>query len=406
MLLMNDLIKEVVDSQTQQLFLDFPRKLYADIPEWVCPLDMEIEQIFDPQKNVFFQHGKAIRWILADKKGQILGRIAAFINEKKAFQGLIKTGGIGFFECIDRQAAANQLFDTAKDWLKSHGIEAMDGPINFGENDRYWGLMVDGFEQPAFGMPFHLPYYKRLFEDYGFKVFFRQVSRELDLTQPLPERFQKIGAWIKQKKGIQFTHATHDNIPFFAKSFQTIYNDAWQFHENFTAIDDEQIKRIIKDFKPLLISCFMPLALVNDEPAAFIVCIPDLNQIFKSANGKLNLVDKLLFLWRKRNEFAWYRKKGILTRGRVVIMGVRPKFQKYGLESGLIISSVNEARAMGFEKIELSWVGDFNPKMQRLLSATGARESAVHHTYRYVFSDSDSFRRSATIPMERKTKAQ
>ncbi|MEZ4847783.1 MAG: GNAT family N-acetyltransferase [Bacteroidia bacterium] len=403
---MNSLIKEVIDSQSRKAFLDFPRQLYANTPEWVCPPDLEIEQIFNPKKNVFFRHGKATRWILKGKENQILGRIAAFINEKKAFQGPIKTGGIGFFECADNQDAADQLFDTAKTWLEKHGMEAMDGPVNFGENDRYWGLMVEGFEQPAFGMPFHLPYYQKLFEDYGFKVFFRQVSKELDLTEPLPERFQKIGEWVRQKEGVKFIHANHDNIPFFAEGFKTIYNDAWQFHENFTPVNDEQVKQIVKDFKPLLISCFMPMALVHDEPAAFIVCIPDLNQIFKPLQGKLNLMDKLQFLWRKRNEFVWYRKRGILTRGRVVIMGVRPRFQKYGLESGLIISSINEARELGFQKIELSWVGDFNPKMQRLLSATGARQSAVHHTYRYVFDEDISFERSGQIPMERGEKAQ
>ncbi|MCB0856448.1 MAG: GNAT family N-acetyltransferase, partial [Bacteroidetes bacterium] len=143
---MNSLIKEVIDSQSRKAFLDFPRQLYANTPEWVCPPDLEIEQIFNPKKNVFFQHGKATRWILKGKENQILGRIAAFINEKKAFQGPIKTGGIGFFECVDNQDAADQLFDTAKTWLEKHGMEAMDGPVNFGENDRYWGLMVEGFE--------------------------------------------------------------------------------------------------------------------------------------------------------------------------------------------------------------------------------------------------------------------
>ena len=283
---MDYLAVEVNSSKEARLFLDFPRTLYQNQESWVAPLDLEIENIFNPKKNVFFQHGRAKRWILKDKSGQILGRIAAFINEKKALQGSIKTGGMGFFECVDNQAAANQLLDTAKAWLENEGMEAMDGPINFGENDRYWGLMVEGFEQPAFGMPYHLPYYQQLLENYGFKTFFRQVSRELDISQPMPERFQKIGKWIQEKEGIEFVFASRENVGYFAKSFQEIYNEAWRFHENFTPITDAQVKGLIKDFKPLLISCFMPMAVVKDEPAAFIVCIPDLNQIFQAIQRK------------------------------------------------------------------------------------------------------------------------
>ena len=111
-------------------------------------------------------------------------------------------------------------------------------------------------------------------------------------------------------------------------------------------------------------------------------------------------------MWRKRKEFAWYRNQGILDRGRVVIMGVKPKFQKYGLESGLIMASIDEARALGFKKIELSWVGDFNPKMQRLLTATGGRKSAVHVTYRYVFDPEKDLGRSAIIPLGREAQAE
>ena len=36
----------------------------------------------------------------------------------------------------------------------------MDGPINFGENDNNWGLLVDGFMQQGFGMPYNKRYYR------------------------------------------------------------------------------------------------------------------------------------------------------------------------------------------------------------------------------------------------------
>lgn len=394
--------EEVTGSQSRKDFLRVPKSLYQDDSSWVSPLDEEIEAIFSPKKNVFFTHGEASRWIIRDESGTPVGRIAAFINRKKAFHNEFPTGGIGFFECIDNQEAANLLFDTAKAWLSQRGMEGMDGPINFGENDRYWGLLVEGFQQPTFQMYHHLPYYRKLFENYGFQVYFEQTSNEMDITQPLPERFEKIARWVMNKEGIEFKHGSWKDRWTFVKVLQEVYNDAWQHFENFTPLQEEQLRRLMKDFRFIAIDAFLPYVEIKGEPAAFILCIPDLNQIFKPLKGRFPLWKKLLFLLRSRNQFAWYRKRGILTRGRVIIMGAKPKFQKYGLEAGMIISSFDYSKAMGFKAIELSWVGDFNPKMERLHEATGAIKIHKHITYRCPFDPTRKVKRYATIPLDRK----
>jgi len=136
---------EVKDKKTKKAFLDVARLIYKNDPNWVCPLDNNVEAVFDPEKNNFHKHGKCIRWILTDDSGRTIGRIAAFINDKKAWHYDQPTGGIGFFECINDQKAAFLLFDTAKQWLQANDMKAMDGPINFGENDTFWGLLIEGF---------------------------------------------------------------------------------------------------------------------------------------------------------------------------------------------------------------------------------------------------------------------
>ena len=240
--------EEVKDRRSRKDFLRVTESLYQHDPHWVCPLDEEIETIFSPEKNVYFTHGEANRWVIRDASGTTVGRIGAFINRKKAFINEFPTGGIGFFECIDDQEAANLLFDTAKTWLSERGMEAMDGPVNFGENDRYWGLLVEGFTQPTFEMYHHLPYYRKLFETYGFQVYFEQTSNEMDLTRPLPERFEKIARWVMEKDGIEFKHGSWKKRWEFVKVLQEVYNDAWQYHENFTPLQDEQLRRVVKNF--------------------------------------------------------------------------------------------------------------------------------------------------------------
>ena len=155
---------EVTNKRSARNFLQVALKLYANDPHWIRPLDNDIEDVFNPKKNKFFRFGEAIRYILLDERGQSIGRIAAFINKKYKNKGDdVPIGGIGFFECINNQNAANYLFDHAKKWLESKGMEAMDGPINFGERDRWWGLVVEGFKEPLYGMNYNPPFYVSLF---------------------------------------------------------------------------------------------------------------------------------------------------------------------------------------------------------------------------------------------------
>src|ERR1035437_1849982 len=165
---------EVVTKHDRQDFLDFPKRLYKRDPFWICPLDSGIESVFDSNKNHTFAHGEAIRWILKDSEGNIIGRIAAFVDLIRSAANSQPTGGMGFFEVIENREAAFCLFNTASDWLSDRGMKAMDGPINFGENDNYWGLLVDGYTQQSFGMPYNKKYYKEFFEEYGFKNYFEQ----------------------------------------------------------------------------------------------------------------------------------------------------------------------------------------------------------------------------------------
>src|SRR5690606_4128573 len=148
--------------------------LYAKDQHYIRPLDTDINMVFDRDKNQNFQKGDAIRFLLQDDEGKDIGRIAAFYSLKTMDQYDQQAGGCGFFECIEDQKAAFLLFDSAKAWLQMKGMEAMDGPINFGDRDKWWGLLVDGFYAPCYQCNYNPPYYQAFFEDYGFQVYFKQ----------------------------------------------------------------------------------------------------------------------------------------------------------------------------------------------------------------------------------------
>lgn len=391
-------IIEVKDRKTIREFLQVPKLIYKNDPFWVCPLDGETESIFSPQENSFFTHGEAIRWVLKDEHGNLIGRVAAFINKNKAFTFQQPTGGMGFFESTDNRDAAFLLFDTCRDWLKARGMQAMDGPVNFGENDVNWGLLVEGFIHPGLGMNYNPPYYKDLFESYGFRFYFEQVSNHLDLTKPFPERFWKIADWIRNKPEYHFRHFTYKDAGKFIADLKDIYDTAWAFHENFTPLEEKLLMKTLEKSRPFLEEEMIWFVYHQDDPVAFLIMFPDVNQILKHLNGKLHLWNKLKFLYLK------YSKT--MTRARIVIMGVKPQYQRNGLESGIFwhLNEVMKKRPQ-YTELELSWVGDFNPKMRALHESVGAVFAKRHITYRKLFSDHALEQRSAIIPVDTKEKA-
>ena len=388
---------EVKNTRDKRLFIKISRNFYKDDPNFVCPPDMLIESIFDPKKNVYAREGDFCRWYMVDEKGNLTGRVAAFINPRKAYGFQQPTGGMGFFECVDDQDAANMLFDRCRDWLMERGMLAMDGPVNFGENENYWGLLVDGFIQPAVGMAYNKPYYQKLFENYGFKLYFEQVTNHLNLTKPFPERFWKIADWVRQKPGYRFVHATFANLDKYIDDLREIYEEAWENHENFVPMDIEDLRKKVREARSYLIEDFIWFAYNENEPIAFLVMYPDINQVLKYFNGKMHLLNKM--------RFAYLIKKRIITRARIVVMGVKPKYQRYGIESGIFWHMDKMMKKYPeYTELELSWVGDFNPKMRALHENVGATFGKRHITYRKVFKGELDCQRSKIIPLDTKYK--
>jgi hypothetical protein len=380
-------IIKVSDRKTEEMFLDTARIIYKNDKTWVCPLDNDLKAVFDPSKNPYHKHGAAERWILKDEKDEHVGRIAAFIDYSLAGSYEQPTGGIGFFECINDKVAAFLLFDTAKDWLKERGMEAMDGPINFGETDKYWGLLVEGFTHPSFDIAYNPPYYQMLFEAYGFLTYYKMEGFHLDISKPLPERFMKIAEWVTKKPGYDFRHFTWKEQEKFSHDFALVFNEAWaSFKKHFEPLESEYIRMTLKKAKPILEEEFIWIAYFEENPIAIYLMFPDLNQILKHLNGKLHIVNML--------KFIWYKKRKAITRARGMLMGVIPKFQGLGIESAFIFKLIDVfKRKPHYTEIEFSWVGDFNPKMRKIFIAVGSIPVKHYITYRYLFDRTKEFKR-------------
>lgn len=386
-------IIEVCDAQTIKEFIELPVRLYQKKKNWIRPLDSDIEKVFDPTKNKMFEHGECTRWILQDKNKQTIGRIAAFIDHKSKDVNEQPTGGLGFFECINDKKAAYLLFDTCKQWLEKKNIEAMDGPINFGERHQWWGLHVDGDHKPLYCMPYHLDYYQEFFESYGFQIYFKQYTYRAKFEiESLSEIIQWKANRLLNNPDYKVVHFNKNNSNKLVKDFVQIYNEAWVKEiPGIEGITIEQTKELFDALKPIMHEQLMWFAYYKEQAIGFFIMLPDLNELLQHLNGKMNLYAKMRFLYYKHIQ----KNKNAIG----LIFGVVPEFQKRGIEAAMIYEFSKSGRKASFPflNLEMNWIGDFNPRMSHLMEHVGAKIYKTHHTYRKLFDDTKEFKRSVII---------
>jgi GNAT superfamily N-acetyltransferase len=384
-------LTEVSTAAHRKEFLLLPVHLYKDDKNWIRPLDNDIENVFNPDKNKFFTHGECTRWILQDKGGHTIGRVAAFIDRNTATKFDQPTGGMGFFECINNQEAAFRLFDSCKQWLQARGMEAMDGPVNFGDRNQWWGLLVDGFTEPNYGMFYHHRYYKNFFEVYGFRDFFQQYTYSRKVMAPLHPIVVKKAERIFQNPDYSFRHIEKSHLDKYGEDLRIIYNKAWAKHEGVQEMTSEGVKALMKQFKPVLDEDIIWFAYHKEEPIGFFVMLPEMNQIFKYVNGKLNAVGIIKLLWHQ------YRKTCKKMFG--LVFGFIPEYQGKGLESAIVAAAGKYVQVPGqnYEDFEMNWIGDFNPTMMKMVEIMGGKVCKTHITYRKMFDETRPFKRATVI---------
>lgn len=383
-------IEEVLNEKQAREFLLLPVELYRNDKNWVRPLDNDINNVFNPAKNPFFKHGECTRWLLRDEAGKCVGRVASFIDRDACHLDAYAVGGMGFFECIDDREAAFALFDCCREWLEARGMEAMEGPENFGERNEWWGLLVDGYKPPVYQMPYTHPYYVKFFEEYGFRDYFRQyIYRTRLVMESLDRRMVLMSERLLRNKDYRIC-SYREMTPQQAKeAFLHVYNHAWNLDVHGVGnMEMEQVESLFKMLKPVLDPDLLYFAYYQEQPIGFFIMIPELNYIVRHVNGRLNLLGVLKFLYYR------YFKRGRVALG--LIFGVVEDFQKTGVQGAMIkrfCETIIERKG-SYDWLDMSWIGDFNPRMMHLMEYIGASISQTYVTYRKLFRDDIPFCRS------------
>ncbi len=345
-----------VENQSDLMrFIKFPWKIYKGYSKWVPPLIMDRKKLLDKKKNPFYQHAEADFW-LAEKDGELVGRIGAIKNDLHNKYHNDKVGFFGFFECINDQETANRLFDTAKQWLKEHGLNEMRGPANPSSNDEY-GMLIEGFDdEPRLLMTYNPEYYLDLCENYGLKKAKDLYAYKLETEKVLSsDKLKRVAELARKRSGMEIKQLNMKEFNKELDKVKDVYNKAWAPNWGFIPMTNEEIDAMAKDLKPLVEPSLVLFGEINGKTMAFALVMLDYNQVFKSMNGKL-FPFGFLKLFTQKKKITW---------SRIITLGIVPEYQKRGLDASLYYEIVIRADKIGINLGEASWVLEDNEMMNR-----------------------------------------
>ena len=382
----------VVDSpDLVHAWLTMPDSLYAHDSNYIPHIRQDVAGIFDPSKNRLFSVGRAQRWLLMGENDKPIGRIAAFFNPKYSDAQSQSTGGIGFFECIHDDQASHQLLDAACQWLWDSGVEAIDGPINFGEKEAYWGLLIENFtDMGSFRMNYNPPYYRRFFENFGFQIYYEQLCYKRDLQVPAQEVFVRKSQQLLQDNSFRVTNARGRSLEQIATDFVTIYNAAWAVHGGFKPMKIEQARKAIQAMRPIMDRDIMVFAYHEEKPIGFYINLPEVNEFMQHVHGNMNALGMLRFLYYKM-----FGKRQVMVG---IVFGVDKEYHGRGVEGAMIKYCEEKIVTLNrYNETILTWIGDFNPKMIHIAENLGASLYRKLATYRLYLDKSRPFERHPTL---------
>ena len=355
-------------------FIRLQYALYRDDPNWVPPLEMERKDFLDPKKNPFFDYAE-VELFLARRGAEVVGRVAAIKNPRHMEVHGTKEGFFGLFECVNDAGVARGLLDAASAWLKARGIDRVLGPANFSSNQD-WGLLVEGHDTPpALMMPYNPTYYLGLLETCGFTKAKDLWAWELSASAAPPEKVARIAEKIRQRDGITVRPVSLKDFPAEIARIKEIYNSAWEKNWGFIPMTEREFDHMAKEMKAIVRPELVLIAEVKGEPVAFSMTLPDANEAFKAANGRLTTFGlpiglvKLVLASRR------------IKRLRLLTLGIKEGFRRRGLDAILYLDTLRTAKALGYTGGEISWTLEDNHLVNRAIESMGGKHSKTYRVF-------------------------
>ena len=367
-------VRPVVTGADRKAFVDFAWEVYRDDPAWVPPLKDEVHGLLTPGKNPWFEHARAQLW-LAERGGRTVGRISAQVDELVLEHMGAGTGQWGMFEALDGEAAA-ALIATAEDWLRGQRMTRALGPFSLSIWDEV-GLEISGFDEPPTVMMGHnRPEYAAWVEAAGYVKARDLLTYEIDIAHWYDERIMRLIQAGERNPRIRIRKVDKSRFAEEARIILNLLNDAWSNNWGFIPLTESEIAFAGRKLKPIIYEELVRVAELDGEPVAFMITLPDINELIRDLNGELFPFGWAKLLWRLRHPKT--------RRARVPLMGVARKLHNTRLATQLAFMLIEHIRRdavanFGVTHGEFGWILEDNKGMLSIAELPGAR---VNHRYR------------------------
>jgi GNAT superfamily N-acetyltransferase len=349
-------------------FIHLPWKIYKDDPNWVPPLVYDLKERLNREKNPFFEHAE-MELFFALKNDEITGRIAAIVDENHNQSHGEKIVFFGLYESFDDLDTAKSLLDKVAEWGKEKGMDVLRGPVNLSMNDEC-AFLIEGFDSPpVIMMPYNPPYYLEIMENCGLRKAKDLLAFYMTKDHETAARVQEIGERIKEVTNITLRTLKRKSADKEAEKIKFIYNHAWEKNWGFVPWTEKEMSYMVKKLKMIVDESLVILAEDKGKPVAFILGLPNYNEVFKRMNGRLTPLGIL--------KFFLYRKKIKGMRG--IVFGVLKEYRMTGLSYLLYSELERNAQAQGYEWAETSWQLEDNEPINRFIASVGGK---VYKKYR------------------------
>ncbi len=366
-------IYEVETKKDFKRFIRLPEQLYREDENWVPKLDLEIKHLLS-EKNPFYRHATKNLFI-AEKNGHPVGRIAAIVDNNFIDFHEEKTGFFGFFESIRDNETASLLLKKCEEILRKKGMQKIIGPMNPSSNDEI-GFLIEGYDSPArIMMPYNPPYYHKLMEKSGYEKQKDLLAFNMEVSEKPRRRLERF-VWKIMNRYPQLSCRAINKKDFSREVnlVRDIYNSAWEKNWGFVPWTDEELTDLAKNLKPLVLDELMQIGFFEDDPAGFLLALPDYNEVFSKTGRKLFPLGWLKFLM--------HRKK--IKNLRLMAMGVKRQYQNKGVGALMYYNSLLAAIEKGYRECEFSWILEDNQDTVKIARMMGGK---IYKKYRVYGKD-------------------
>lgn len=367
-----------LDSKSEvNRFIQFQFDLYRGHPQWVPPFIVDIKTMMNPGKHPYYEHSEA-EFFIAEKDGEVLGRIAALENKPFNQYHDAKDAEFYLFDCVNNQDVANSLFETVFDWAKARGLNKLVGPKGFGPLDGY-GIQIEGYKhrQMMNMMNYNYPYYRDLVENLGFKKAVDFVSSYIN-----PQDFQlspkvRKAAEISKKRGtfqvLDFKHKRH--LKQWAGRIGEAYNKAFVKNWEYYPLTQREVDFVVGNVMTIVDPDLIKIIVKDGEVVGFVFPFPDVSAAMQKNRGKLGPV-AILRLLREIRRTNWISFNGV---------GILPEYQGLG-GNAIMYAELEKAmhKNSQFTHYELTQVAESAVQMRKDLKNLGVSFYKNHRVYERI----------------------